>query len=101
MSLWLRPQCGIGGQMGGQRMTTLAGRQFQVGRAIRCRGRRGTTGHRRKLRRRDTNTSPIVRRDARGSDRRVRRSLRPSDWLAWGMLLVTVLLVIVGGILTM
>ena len=45
--------------------------------------------------------SSIVRRDARGSDGAVRRSLRRSDWLAWGMLLLTGLLVIAGGILTL
>ena len=82
-------------------MTTRAASQFQVGRAIRYRARRGTNGHRRELRSRDANRSSIVRRVARGSDRAVRRSLRPGDWLAWGSLLVTVLLVILGGILTL
>ena len=45
--------------------------------------------------------SSIVRRDARGSDGAARRSLRRSEWLAWGMLLLTGLLVIAGGILTL
>lgn len=92
-------------------MTTRTGSQFAAARLIRGRAarpalheaarRRRRRGHELEFGARGTNTSSIVRHDARGSDRAVRRSLRPGDWLAWGMLLLTGSLVLAGGILTL
>lgn len=71
MSVWLRPQFGAGGAV----------REEHV---IHRNGSRSSTA---------SSITP--------SDRPVRRSGRPSDWLAWGMLTLTGLLVLAGAILTL